>query len=103
MRRYASENSRFFEIARVLVRLDHVASVIINADHSIMRAAAVHRVADGESLDRFISVPRRTGHLEVPADLHRRARRWTVVWYNMFSLFRRSRKVWLRGQHLPMR
>ena len=25
-----------FEIARVLVRLDHVASVIINADHSIV-------------------------------------------------------------------
>jgi hypothetical protein len=28
--------SRFFEIARVLVRLDHVAGIIINANHSIM-------------------------------------------------------------------
>ena len=29
---------RFFEIALVLVRLDHVASVIVNANHGIMRA-----------------------------------------------------------------
>jgi hypothetical protein len=29
-------NSRFFEIARVLVRLDHVASFIVNANHSMM-------------------------------------------------------------------
>jgi hypothetical protein len=28
--------SPLFEIARVLVRLDHVASVIVNANHSIM-------------------------------------------------------------------
>jgi hypothetical protein len=41
-----SEKSPLFEIARVLVRLDHVASVIINANHSIMWAAAVHCVAD---------------------------------------------------------
>jgi hypothetical protein len=27
-----------FELARVLVRFDHVARVIINADHSVMRA-----------------------------------------------------------------
>jgi hypothetical protein len=27
---------RLFEIARVLVRVDHVASIIINADHSIV-------------------------------------------------------------------
>jgi hypothetical protein len=27
---------RFFEIACVLVRLDHVASFIVNANHSIM-------------------------------------------------------------------
>src|SRR4029453_15472186 len=31
---------------RVLVRLDHIASFIINANHSIMWAAAVHCVAD---------------------------------------------------------
>jgi hypothetical protein len=29
-------NSPFFEIARVLVRLDHVASFIVNANHSMM-------------------------------------------------------------------
>jgi hypothetical protein len=28
---------RFFEIAILLVRLDHVATVIVNADHSIVR------------------------------------------------------------------
>jgi hypothetical protein len=31
----AWQNSRLFEIARVLVRLDHVASGIVNANHSI--------------------------------------------------------------------
>jgi hypothetical protein len=35
-----------FEIAFVLVRLDHVASGIAKADHSIMRAAAVFGVVD---------------------------------------------------------
>src|SRR5712692_5517075 len=35
-----------FEIARVLVRLDHVARVIVNANHSIMRAAVKLCVAD---------------------------------------------------------
>ena len=33
------ETSPLFELARVLVRLDHVASFIVNANHSIMRAA----------------------------------------------------------------
>ena len=27
---------RFFEIARVLVHFDHVASVIVNADHGVV-------------------------------------------------------------------
>jgi hypothetical protein len=36
MRRDASKNSPLFELARVLVRLDHVASFIVNANHSIM-------------------------------------------------------------------
>ena len=31
--------SPLFELARVLVRLDHVARFIVNANHSIMRAA----------------------------------------------------------------
>jgi hypothetical protein len=30
------QRSPLFEIALVLVRLDHVASVIVNADHGIM-------------------------------------------------------------------
>jgi hypothetical protein len=30
------ENSPFFELALVLVRLDHVASRIVNANHGIM-------------------------------------------------------------------
>jgi hypothetical protein len=38
--------SRFFEIAVVLVRFNHLASIIINADHSITRAAAMLRVSD---------------------------------------------------------
>jgi hypothetical protein len=33
-----------FEIARVLVRFDHVASVIVNANHGAMRAAAMLRI-----------------------------------------------------------
>jgi hypothetical protein len=35
-----------FEIARVLVGLNHVASIIVNANHSVMGAAAVLRVID---------------------------------------------------------
>jgi hypothetical protein len=38
---------RFFEPARVLVRFDYVAAIIINADHSIMRAAIRLGKADG--------------------------------------------------------
>jgi hypothetical protein len=33
-------SSPLFELARVLVRLDHVAVIIVNADHGIMRATA---------------------------------------------------------------
>jgi hypothetical protein len=39
-------NSPFFEIARVPVRLDHVARFIVNANHNIMRAAEKLRVVD---------------------------------------------------------
>jgi len=42
----ASQNSPLFELAPVLVRFYHVASGIVNANHGIMRAAAVHRVSD---------------------------------------------------------
>jgi hypothetical protein len=31
----AWQNSRLFEIARVFVRLDHVASFIVNANHMV--------------------------------------------------------------------
>ena len=45
--RWRRENSPLLKIARVLVRLDHVANVIVNANHRLMRAAAVLRVSDG--------------------------------------------------------
>jgi hypothetical protein len=32
----ASKNSRLFKLARVLVRFDHVARFIVNANHSII-------------------------------------------------------------------
>jgi hypothetical protein len=35
----ASKNSPLLEIARLLVRFDHVASVIVNANHGIMGTA----------------------------------------------------------------
>jgi hypothetical protein len=35
-----------FELARVLVRLDHIASVIVNANHGIVWAAVEFRVVD---------------------------------------------------------
>jgi hypothetical protein len=38
---------RLFELAVVLVRLDHIASFIVNANHSAMCAAALLRVPDG--------------------------------------------------------
>src|SRR5215472_1521551 len=37
--RRAQASLRFFELAVVLVRLDHVSSVIVNADHGTMPAA----------------------------------------------------------------
>jgi hypothetical protein len=39
LRRDASKNSRLFEVALVLVRFDHVARLIVNANHGIMLAA----------------------------------------------------------------
>jgi hypothetical protein len=37
----------FFELARVLVRLDHVASFIVNPNNGVMCSAAVLGVSDG--------------------------------------------------------
>jgi hypothetical protein len=36
MNRHSGSGIHLFELASVLVRLDHVASVIVNADHGIM-------------------------------------------------------------------
>jgi hypothetical protein len=36
VRRDASKNSSLLELARVLVRLDHFARVIVNANHNLM-------------------------------------------------------------------
>ena len=43
---HAERSSSLFELARVLVRFDHVASIIVNANHSVIRAEAVrvHRM-----------------------------------------------------------
>jgi len=56
-------NQPLFEIALVLLRFDHAASRIINANHSIMRAAAVHRVADC-IIWRVIPQPTKWEHIE---------------------------------------
>jgi hypothetical protein len=39
-------HASLFELAHVLVRLDHVARIIINANHGIMPAAEKLRVVD---------------------------------------------------------
>ena len=46
-----------FEIARVFVRYYHVASFIVNANHSIMRAAAKLRVVNCVADRVWLSVP----------------------------------------------
>jgi hypothetical protein len=51
---------RLFKIASVLLRLDHIASIIVNADHSVMRAAAILRVADAPLIALCSGVPQRT-------------------------------------------
>jgi hypothetical protein len=43
---FVSRPSPLFELARVLVRLDHIASVIVNANHSIMRTGSKLGVTD---------------------------------------------------------
>jgi len=44
--RVLRKNLRLLELALVLVRPDYVASRVVDMDHCMMRAAAVHRVAD---------------------------------------------------------
>jgi hypothetical protein len=56
-----------FEIARVLVRPDHGASVIVNADNRRVRARVELRVTDGGSgiqipqADRMAALPKAAG------------------------------------------
>ena len=44
--RLKTRGSLFFEIARVLVRVDNVASLIVNADHSAMGSTPMLCVGD---------------------------------------------------------
>jgi hypothetical protein len=47
-----------FELALVLVRLDHIASMIVNADDCRVRAGAKLRATDsGGSVDKVPAVP----------------------------------------------
>ena len=49
---------RFLEVALVLMRLDHVASSIVNADDCRLRAGAKLRATDsGSSVDKVPAVP----------------------------------------------
>jgi len=59
--------SPLFEIARVLVRFAHVASGIVNANRDIMRAAAVHCVADC-NIQRVIPQPPERQHIRDQID-----------------------------------
>jgi hypothetical protein len=56
-------DSRFFEIPRVLVRFNHVASLIVNSNHSIMYAA-VKRPDVLSEVTPEISQPERDCHLK---------------------------------------
>jgi hypothetical protein len=49
-----------FEIARVLVRLDHVTRIFVNANHGIMRAAVKLCVADCVTNCARLAVPQPT-------------------------------------------
>ena len=49
-----------FEIPVVLVRLDHIASSIVNANDSIMRSTAVLRVIDCVADCVWLSIPQPT-------------------------------------------
>jgi hypothetical protein len=51
---------RFFEIALVLMRCDHVAGFILNANHCIMQTAAVFGVSDSVRDGVWPGVPQPT-------------------------------------------
>jgi hypothetical protein len=48
-----TESLRFFEVARVLVRFDQLASCIVNANYSDVRATEEIRVVNGVSYSLF--------------------------------------------------
>jgi hypothetical protein len=52
-RLFVSRRYGLFEIAGVLVRFDHVARFIVNANHGIMRAAEMLDIADCVTRCRF--------------------------------------------------
>jgi hypothetical protein len=54
------KTSPLLEIALVLVRLDHIASRIVNADHSIMLAAEELRVVDCIPDSARLAIPQPT-------------------------------------------
>ena len=56
----AWQNSPLFELVCVLVCFDHVARLIVNANHSVMRAAEKLRVADCVADCIRLSVPQAT-------------------------------------------
>ena len=56
----AWQNSPLFELACVLACFDHVARLIVNANHSVMRAAEKLRVADCVADCIRLSVPQAT-------------------------------------------
>jgi hypothetical protein len=59
--RTAKRNSPFFEIARLLVCLNHVASVKVNANHGVMWAAVMFYVIDCIADRIRLSVRQSTG------------------------------------------
>jgi hypothetical protein len=68
-------DSRLSELALVLVRLDHVASIIVNANDCIVRAAVKLRVADciADRVWLAISQPTESQH---------------IAWLGLFSRMR---------------
>jgi len=55
-----TKNLRLFELARVVVRLDHRASFIVNANHSMVRAAEKLGVADCVVDRVWLAIPQAT-------------------------------------------
>ena len=52
-----SSSSTLFEVALALVRFDHVASCVVNFNHSITRTAAVLCVSNGIADCVWVAIP----------------------------------------------